>query len=215
MKWVLGILVILIGGLIGISQMPVLRVDCQTQYGVCDEDLIAAMPDFKNHKWLETLPPFPNLASIDHVTVTKPLPGMVHLDISLRKNLIVVYSTVNQTQILADANGLLLEIKHKTNLPRLLVDRELAIGEKINDPELQAGKILYQVSVVVLSPITGKIVGNDLQIKINDKQTLVIALQQENFTWLSPLQAILARSKIDGKIPQKIDLRFDNPVVVY
>lgn len=32
---------------------------------------------------------------------------------------------------------------------------------------------------------------------------------------VASLQLIISRSKIEGRIPKEIDLRFDNPIVVY
>jgi len=45
--------------------------------------------------------------------------------------------------------------------------------------------------------------------------TCVFNLKKELTSQLASLQFILWRSKIEGKIPSKIDLRFDNPVIRY
>ena len=44
---------------------------------------------------------------------------------------------------------------------------------------------------------------------------VLFSKEKEYASQVASLQFILSRSKIEGKIPQKIDLRFDKPVLTY
>lgn len=58
---------------------------------------------------------------------------------------------------------------------------------------------------------------NSRQIKVflADGPLVIFNSQRDQQRQLDSLQFILARTKIDGKRPAKIDLRFDKPVLVY
>lgn len=215
MKLAVAFLGLIFMGLLGLMQFPVLKINCQTQYGNCADELLNTLPDFTGHKWLDPIPDFKNYPGVQKISISKGIPGVVNIYVYLRKNLVVIYSLINQVQVVVDETGVLVEVKNNSNLPRLIVNEPLEIGKNITEFQLKACGYLYEASSIIRSPITARIIDQNLEISNANKQSVIISLTQTQPSWQSSLQSILARSKIDGKVPHKIDLRFENPVVVY
>ncbi len=208
-------------GIIVVINLPIKKVECVTQYGPCSDYLQNRVPSLVGSNWISYIPDsvliesFAGLPEVKKITVEKKIPGQIIINISLRKPLGVIYSTANKAQVAADDTGILFETKDSTNLPRLIVDSQLEIGAKLASLEFKALNILYQASVISQKNLTAKTVDNALEIKNDAGQLIIISLMDTKIDWAHSLQAILTRSKIDGKVPHKIDLRFADPVVVY
>lgn len=89
--------------------------------------------------------------------------------------------------------------------------------EKMESPIPQNSKIgLFQdiLSQKGLAASNIKIEGNEISADISGINVLFI--QGENLSKeVVSLQLILSRARIDGRMPEKIDLRFSQPVVLY
>lgn len=201
--------------------LKISRVTCLTDYGACPDYLQVRVPNLVGLKWVDPIQTtalsqnFADVPEVKKITVEKKLPGSVTVNIVLRKPLGVVYSTLNRAQVATDDTGILFALRDTTNLPRLVVDSPLEIGGKLNTTEFTALTMLYQTSVVEQTELSAKIVDSALEIKNTTGQIIILSLIRQDTNWQYSLQAILTRSKIDGKVPQKIDLRFEDPVVVY
>jgi len=223
MKWaVIGIIPILVLALtIILLNFRVTKVSCVTQFGICPDYLQNRLPNLRGEKWVDDVSitqlteAFANIPEVKKISVGKKIPGKIDITITLRKPLGVVYSTVNQMQVAVDDEGWLFEVKDTSNLPRLVVETPLEIGNKLSAAELTAVNALYLGSSILEQNLNAKIVGQALEIQADQDQLIIISLTDSDQNWKIPLQAILQRSKIDGKIPHKIDLRFEDPVVVY
>lgn len=215
------ILVVILTVVIVLLNIRVTKVICITQYGICPDYLQNRLPNLLGAKWVDSVSidqltkSFDNIPEVKKITVEKKIPGIININISLRKALGVVYSFVNRAQVVVDEEGWLFEIKDMSNLPRLVVDTPLEIGNKLGNLELTAVNDLYLGSTILGQNLNAKIVNTALEIQTDKDLLIVISLDQRDSDWKVSLQAILRRSKIDGRVPHKIDLRFEDPVVVY
>ena len=99
----------------------------------------------------------------------------------------------------------------------------------------QSGYLLFQQEQII-KPTAGKSSQNELAEELKKADIRIISLSiisekgieasisggtkvlfrtEEVVQQVSSLQAILARFKIEGRIPKKIDLRFEKPIVVF
>jgi cell division septal protein FtsQ len=95
-----------------------------------------------------------------------------------------------------------------------LDDHELKVNEHLEDgimlSALQLMQKLYEMQIVVQS---AKI--EERNLFINGPIRIIFLLNKEIDAQIIPLQLILQKAKIDSEVIEKIDLRFDKPVVVY
>lgn len=60
-----------------------------------------------------------------------------------------------------------------------------------------------------------KSLDESFEVTLSGNLLVLFSREKEYASQVASLQFILSRSKIEGKIPQKIDLRFDKPVLTY
>ncbi len=90
--------------------------------------------------------------------------------------------------------------------------------EKIVSPvspptEEEKLKNLLQASGLEIEAI--KSLDESFEATLSGNLLVLFSKEKEYSNQVASLQFILSRSKIEGKIPQKIDLRFDKPVLTY
>ncbi len=57
--------------------------------------------------------------------------------------------------------------------------------------------------------------GNSIEVSMAGNLNVIFSKEKDYTGQIASLQFILERSKIEGKIPSKIDLRFSKPVLTY
>ncbi len=105
-----------------------------------------------------------------------------------------------------------------SSLPKyFMVDRELVIGKFLNSRlVLEGNRAVVQMNLLGLVPNWVKITKYDVLLaKMKDGLEVVIALDEDVLRQTASLQLILQKAKIDSKSINRIDLRFDKPVVIY
>jgi len=65
------------------------------------------------------------------------------------------------------------------------------------------------------SQIQSEFWGSYLVVYTPDSRQIIIDPQKPKSDWYPSLQSILSRSKIEAKLPKKIDLRFSQPIIIY
>ena len=95
---------------------------------------------------------------------------------------------------------------------------QLLKKEKIVNPILpptEEEKLRNLLQMSGLGVETIKSLDNSFEATISGNLTVLFSKEIEYALQVASLQFILERSKIEGKIPSKIDLRFDKPVLTY
>lgn len=118
-------------------------------------------------------------------------------------------------QFLIDKNGVVFAVSQNENLPLLFIPEEsLKVGQKLGGELFNNIAIIFQglngLGIVVTET---KITGEDLLIL--SPQKITFSLQKEAKRQIISLQLILQKAKIDGRMMDVIDLRFDKAVVRY
>lgn len=128
-------------------------------------------------------------------------------------------SVSSEEAFIADNAGFIFTKKQPNfSLPTLLLTENLVLGKQMDKKFFNSLDQIF-TKCLQLEPMSGepnfiaKKYGNILQ--INTSVKLVFSLERDILRQLASLQLILQKAKIDGRIAQVIDLRFDKPIVEY
>lgn len=115
---------------------------------------------------------------------------------------------------IADDTGLIFEKDNKGNLPALFLSEDIKIGQQLNNLFFnRISEIIIKLTKLEVLVLQAKVIDNSLLVEAQEK--IVFSLNKDIFKQLASLQLILQKAKIDGKIMEIIDLRFDKPIIVY
>lgn len=116
---------------------------------------------------------------------------------------------------LADENGFVFDENERLDLPALfLTTSQFFLSQQLDSEKFKSfEKVTDKLKNLNEPVIQAKIEDENLLIQSNQK--IVFALDRDLFEQLGSLQLILQKAKIDEKMPEVIDLRFDRPVIVY
>ena len=126
---------------------------------------------------------------------------------------------VGDKNIYLTENGFVLEGQNQGNLPTIFFDKEpeLKPGEKIEDDTVvfalslisQIGKTEFvSTSIRILNPAM-------ISVYNRESQAVIFTSEKDAGRQVDSLQLILSESKIDPSKIEKIDLRFEKPVITY
>ncbi|MDO8487736.1 MAG: hypothetical protein Q7S31_00280 [bacterium] len=217
-----GLLVLVAVGVI-VTKPPLLRIkkiECYTQFGACTEELVDRAQFLLGRPIYVPLPrkeiarTYADFPTISQVEVYRRLPSTIVLSIAVRRPIAVVLG-ISAERVVVDETGVVFAPIDRSALPTLKVDSDVYQGSTLTDNQLTASRQLSQVGSIVAVPVTGRLNGNILTITTSTGITIILDTIQPDNGWAASLQAIWSRSKIDGKIMRKIDLRFSRPTVSY
>lgn len=198
---------------------------CKSQFGPCsrqEEEKIEAFLG-QNIIFLNTSQvkgAFRQDFMIRDVFVQKVIPNKLSVFLEKRKPIVAVtVADSGQNGVfLVSREGVVLEFVENSALPQLQVKQgvHLVVGEKVSEEIVSACKILYLT--YRLNPE-----GTRIRAEVSDKELLIglqdsivrYPLDKDPQVLVGALQLILVRSRIDGKLPKSIDLRYSNPVLVF
>lgn len=199
------------------------RVVCKTQYGPCDkedeeraslargENLFLVSPQkIKNN--------LKNNFSNKEVSIQKIFPRTIEIVIEKRKAILGVTSKnlLDRGVFLLDKDGVVLELVRETHLPVIILDQDpgLVVGEEVGKDVKKAVAIM--TLVYTAEKASRAELGNDsLILFLQDGTNVYFPLDKDPEILVGALQLIIARSKIEGRLPKSIDLRYSNPVLKY
>lgn len=95
-------------------------------------------------------------------------------------------------------------------------DEKLSPGDSARDPlTLFAAELVTECQYRLLRPYKAKVFGRwSVEVTFKEGFTAVFSSHRDLVFQLDSLQFILNRTKIEGKLPERVDLRFDKPVIV-
>ena len=213
-------LIIIFGVVIKIGYFNTHKIECFTQYGPCQEDLVNKAKFLVGRPIYLPLPrkqiaqTFSNISSISEVVAHRRLPSTLVLGIILRRPIAVVLG-ISQQRVVVDERGVVFDSKDRSALPVLYIDGNVEIGTTLEGQQLTAAKLVNQVGSIIQTPVSARLQGKSLLIASNNGVEIVLDTEHVADNWDTSLQSIWARSKIDGKLMQKIDLRFSQPAVTF
>ena len=101
----------------------------------------------------------------------------------------------------------------------------LAVGKfksygvnKIQKPVVlvdNSGIILTKLTALSPGPVKSDLQNGVLTATLSSGLTIILDIQNLKADWEASLQFILTRSKIAGKVPKSIDMRYASPVINY
>lgn len=198
------------------------QIQCFTQFGRCPDyysdnvSFLYKHPLYKPFPRVQLYEKFSSYPEIRSINFYRRLPSTIIVSIELRQPIGTITSSVLGAQAIVDDQGVVFNQTNHSLLPSLILSQsEINIGSKVDSRQLTAIKHLNYMSSLLGSKITGVLEGVYLTISLPPNTTIIIDINQQSSAWAAPLQSIFGRSKIDGKIPRKIDLRFSSPIVTY
>lgn len=203
------------------ESFAIANIACKTQYGPCEKVYEDSLRDFLGAN-LFLLPAdqvkleFANEKKIKEVFVEKIFPAKLSVYLKLRKPVLALAKPGSPPGFfLVDEEGLVLEYKESSFLPKVFLPgtvRYLVVGERV---EGISGLTELLYLSFKISEFEKAEVGDE-EVKVFLPQSLVFFPKEKDPRVLAgSLQLILARSRIDGKMPAEIDLRYTNPVLRY
>lgn len=117
--------------------------------------------------------------------------------------------------LVADQQGVLIASGQQSNLPLLYYpESELVVGQHLDPKVFSTIAIVIEKMNSLASPVS-QVRFDGKSLLLQTQQKVVLSFSDEINRQLASLQLILSKAKIDGKAMDKIDLRFDKPVVIY
>lgn len=161
-----------------------------------------------------------NYSYIEEVEVDFSFPDKVIVAMKQRQPLALI--SLNDKFWLVDCQGIVLgESGPKTGLPEVYltdsVSTEIRSGVNLNDYSLSGVlAILSGINRLGLDFDYAQVSIADLELVFYaGKQKIIFSLDKEADIQVGSLQLILTRAKIEDKVPELIDLRFEKPVLNY
>lgn len=197
-------------------------IDCKTQYGPCTaldvdtlqkyegKDIFFLSQDLLKSELLRDV-------MNRKVVVQKSFPRKLLVRIEKRKPVIALSNAVDKKQILTDIDGVLVDFSESTYLPILVVRQDtqgLYIGGSV--PQIWK-KVIRTYFLVYKSFGTKEAVFENgvLSTKLENDILVIFPFDKDPQVLVGALQLIVTRSRIDGKLPKVIDLRYIKPVLTY
>lgn len=211
----------LIGIVILISNIRITRVECQSQFGKCPEDvdrltqqLIGMQSVSLNLE--KTKSELSQSNTIHSISAKRRGISGILVEVVVRVPLGNIQSDISGSNArIIDEEGYVIKNEGSAILSSLVVENWSDTSKKATPEQVVAVKALEEIKKISNRKSIGTLNGLELTASTGDGPKIIINLEKPFESWLSSLQVILERSRISSKQPEKIDLRFNNPVLVY
>lgn len=156
-----------------------------------------------------------NFACIESINVKKVYPSQIDLDIKSQQ----AVAKKEGTDIALTANGLVVKNTPNLQIPTIYLTQAQSaqtLGKITDKNTLFALNMAASLLKSDFTPQNIRILDQgDIAIYGNYAIVAIFSPIKDANLQLDSLQSVLARSKIDAAKITKIDLRFDNPIVIY
>jgi len=120
---------------------------------------------------------------------------------------------------LVDREGVILSKEKSSDLPLLLLNSQIGqnVGSKVNQDEVIKGiELIADLRLYLLEPqLAHLLTSRTIEVWFKDNVAGIFSIKKDLKIQLDSLQLIFSRAKIEGRKIQRVDLRFDKPVVTY
>lgn len=228
-KYIKGLIVLLVVALLIFlarsEHILVKGYSCKTQYGpTCDKKDTDILQRFVGTNFftldLKTVEGDLKTNFVnEQIAVQRVLPGKINAFIVKRKPIIGAKMLDRETPgyFLVDKEGVVVSFVPETALGILYykqAEHNLVVGTSTDEKFKKAAEILYQ-NLRSFGAKQAELQGNLLKITLPEEIVVSYPLDRDTLELSGALQLILTRSRIDGKLPRAVDLRFKNPVLTY
>jgi len=195
------------------------KIECTSQYGICDENIVNTIPPSGNYKdtkkYIEE--EFSKNIQINTYLIQYKIPSTLKIEIDIKKP---IFSIKNSSLVyyLIDKNGVVISTATESSLPSINIDNaQYNIGQKISDGDRFALDILEKVSFLYKID-KGQSDGKELKIKLNEGLIARFPLAGDVDVLIGSLRLIFSRlnENVNGirmEDTREIDLRFKNVVL--
>lgn len=203
--------------------VKVRSISCKTQYGPCIPAEEERLQKFVGENILflktgEVRAAFGDYFLIREAYAQRVFPNKLAVFLERRKPLTAIETKGAEGVFLSDRDGVVLGFEKDSALPRLVIDNAsgMTVGERAESNIIAASQLLYLTYKlgVVGDTLRGELVGDSLKIDLGGTAAY-FDLAKDPRVSIGALQLILARAKVDGKLPKVADLRYSNPVLTY
>lgn len=224
--FLIGFLAIGVASKVGLLRLPMVvrvqAIECKTQYGPCTLDEERSLGEFLDQDFLllDTTLIQKRVLERDfknkRILVEKVFPNKLVVVLEKRKPIVVLDTPQAQGVFFVDKEGMVIGSAESSTLPLLLVDtgKNFVVGEPVLEEVINASKILY---LVYTSQGTkqGVLANQVLAVTLSGGTLVSFLAEAEPEAKVGALQLITSRSRMDGKLPKTIDLRYSKPVLTY
>lgn len=197
------------------------KINCQTQFGSCSEDLISLLNltvgrDLKfSREYLNNI--LVNDISVNNFLIKYKIPSTIDVEVNLKKPNMAIKAT-NGLYYLLDKNGLIVAVVNETGLPYLLSqDLEYRVGSEL-DVKNKFAVNIYEYLIYLFSIKEAKVEADSLIVITNDGPKIIFPLEGDVKVLVGSLKLIFSRLN-DGAEGirmndiSEIDLRFKNAIL--
>lgn len=195
-------------------------ISCSTQYGPCSFEEEEKLDEFLGENIFtlsasQVKERFREDFTIRQVLVEKRFPGRLRVVLEKRKPLVALRpeSLTQDGVFLVDRDGVISDFARQSPLPHLTAAGDFVVGKKVDDKFLQAVTLLSLTFKTQQSTL-GEVKGDFMKVEVGETEVRY-PLERDPKVSVGALQLIMTRSRIDGKLPKTIDLRYSNPVLTY
>lgn len=148
------------------------------------------------------------------ITLAKSFPSSITATVTFRTPR---YSwQTSRGRYLVDSSGLAYQNAGSEQLPEVTdLTSSTGLGEKVEASKLALLSLLSDATAGTYTVLTATFSGSDLAATLASGSVVYVSGGGDTSQIRSALQAILAKAKIDGRLPKTIDLRYQKPVVTF
>lgn len=197
------------------SFFRVKTIECYTQFGLCSDTHLRNFSPLKNTLLVRPVPSsfkrgfLSSYPQVKKISFHRRFPKTLVVILEVRRPVAAVSPEVLSAQVaLIDETGTILSHSSSTSLPRLIADTH----SPYLTPAITTLNLLQSSESVRLSY---SLDGSVLSATYPGGSQILLDVTKKTDSWYPSLQFILKKAKIDGKIPQKIDMRFNRPILTY
>ena len=207
-------------GLLVVSPLIIkVKVDCQSQYVQCPEEVLAEISQFNGKSITVAKNGIRKILRSDYLvsdySIQFKLPNILHVELLVKKAAVAIGNNVGGPFILVDKDGLAIDSSPDSALPAIIITDNLPkVGQNIGTANLFALNLargIYQMYQIRETSIQS----GSLLVELPGQIRVIFPLDGDSDILLGSLRLIYSKIQSDGN-PLKfsqIDLRFKNPVL--
>jgi cell division septal protein FtsQ len=201
--------------------LKIRQVDCYSQFGPCPEEINQGLNHYVGTPLLKPLSgdviknDLKSFSQIKSASLYRRLPSTLVVALSLRRPIGAIGSNVLGAQVIVDEEGFVFQKIPQSALPTLITQDLPPVPSQLSAGQLRSLLSLELVANLFDTQVSGILDKETLTITTPNDLKVIVDIAQPTSNWYTPLQLIIHRSKINAKMPHKIDLRFTNSVITY
>ncbi len=200
-------------------------IHCSTIYGPCPQEALTALNSLKgeNTLFIKRADVAEKITRYKITGFFRRLPNQLRLEIEVPKpsavlRIISVENPADGLDYLVSQQGVIIGPTSEAALPVVEYEGSLIArpGELVNDfSVLQAIKLAFLLNELGYPKPKIRVEGKNLILKNISSAQIILSSQSDPEKTATTLQQVLTKATMSQKIPTKIDLRFNQPVIVY